>query len=308
MSEHISVLLKEAVKGLAINPEGVYIDCTFGRGGHSQAILEQLAPAGRLIGIDQDTAAIAHGQQRFAAESRLQLEHASFAQLQALAAANEVCGTVDGILLDLGVSSPQIDEAERGFSFMQDGPLDMRMNPTQTLTAASWINQVAETEMADVMYQYGEERYSRRIAKAIVKARLETEITRTLQLAEIIKEAHPKWEQHKHPATRVFQAIRIFINDEFGALKRVLTDSLDVLKPGGRLVVVSFHSLEDRIVKQFMRLHAKGPTMPRHLPLPSGQEQVLRLKLMGKAIKPSADEIKDNIRSRSAVLRIAEKI
>lgn len=307
MSEHVSVLLSESIDALAIKPDGIYIDATFGRGGHSRAILDQLGPQGRLIAIDKDLEAIKFAEQEFAGDNRFTIVHSSFAQLDAIAAANHVMGKVNGILLDLGVSSPQLDNAERGFSFMQAGPLDMRMNRQQTLSAEQWLNSASEEDIANVLFEYGEERYSRRLAKAIVTQRNIASITTTEQLAEIVKEAHPKWDKHKHPATRTFQAIRIFINDELQDLKQLLQVSIDVLHQGGRLVVISFHSLEDRIVKQFMRLQSQGPELPRHLPVTQSQTD-LRMKRIGKAIKPKNNETESNVRSRSAVLRVAERV
>ena len=307
MSTHTPVLFDEAIEALEIKQDGVYVDATFGRGGHSAAILEQLGETGKLIAIDKDTVAVEHGRKRFAKNKNFTIVHASFSELESVVAAIDKIDKVDGVFLDLGVSSPQLDEAERGFSFMRDGPLDMRMDQTQTLDAKTWINTAVEAEIADVIYQYGEERYSRRIAKAIIVARQAQEITRTLQLAEIVKAAHPRWEKNKHPATRVFQAIRIYINQELDDIRKVLEASLSVLKGGGRLVVISFHSLEDRIVKKFIQLCEKGPEMPRHLPL-TGEQFTKKLRKIGKAIKPGLDEIDMNVRSRSAVLRIAEKV
>lgn len=306
MSGHTSVLLAESIEALAIKADGVYIDATFGRGGHAKAILEKLGPAGRLIAIDKDLTAIKHAEQVFAGDDRFMIVHSSFAQLAAVATEHQVFGKVDGILMDLGVSSPQLDNAERGFSFMQHGPLDMRMNNEQTLDAARWISTAEESDIADIIYRYGEERHSRRIAKAIVTERAINPITTTDQLASIVKLAHPKWEKHKHPATRTFQAIRIFINDELGELQQALEQSIPVLSVGGRLAVISFHSLEDRIVKQFIKLQSSGPNLPRHLPVPE-QSATIALKRLGKAIKPTSDETSENVRSRSAVLRIAEK-
>lgn len=307
MSTHTSVLLQQAVQALAIKPDGCYIDATFGRGGHSAAILAALSPKGRLLALDKDESAVEFGKQRFATDDRFVIVHSSFAQLQTVAAAKQWVGAVDGVLLDLGVSSPQLDIAERGFSFIQQGPLDMRMNTQQSLDAAGWINHADEKQIADVIFQYGEERYSRRIAKAIVTARQQQAIETTTQLADIVKQAHPRWDKHKHPATRTFQAIRIFINAELDELKQVLAQSVDVLATGGRLAVISFHSLEDRIVKQFMKLEAKGKELPRHLPL-TDEQLAHRLKIVSKPIKPHSTEVDENIRSRSAVLRVAEKL
>jgi 16S rRNA (cytosine1402-N4)-methyltransferase len=302
---HTSVLLQEAVAALAIKPNGIYIDGTFGRGGHSRLILEKLDQQGQLIMIDKDETAVQYARQSFEMEPRVHIVHDSFANLAAIAEQKAVLGKVDGILLDLGVSSPQFDNPERGFSFQADGPLDMRMDQTQTLDASTWINQVSETEMADTFFKYADERYNRRIAKAVVAARREQKITSTLQLADIIKKAHPRWEPNKHPATRCFQAIRILINHELDDLSKGLTASLSALRPDGRLAVISFHSTEDRMVKQFIERHAKGEKLPRHLPLIKPIE--LLLNKIGKAIKPTESEIQNNIRARSAVLRVAER-
>jgi 16S rRNA (cytosine1402-N4)-methyltransferase len=243
-----------------------------------------------------------------ATDKRLQIAQTSFANLQQIAAQRNWQGKVDGILLDLGVSSPQLDDPERGFSFMQDGPLDMRMNPEQGESAAEWLNRAAADEIADAMYHYGEERFSRRMARAIVEQRSKQPLTRTKQLADIISEANPKWEKGKHPATRAFQGIRIHINRELADLEDGLDAALEVLKPGGRLVIISFHSLEDRIVKRFMRKQAKGDThLPPGLPVTEDMLQ-RRLKLLGKARKPSTLEVQENPRARSAVMRVAEKL
>ena len=304
---HIPVLLHEAIEALAIKPNGIYIDGTFGRGGHSEAILQQLEASGKLLAIDKDEMAVSYADKKFSQDPRFSVVRGSFVELKNIVAANNLLGHVDGILLDLGVSSPQLDEAARGFSFMHDGPLDMRMDQRQTLDAATWLASASEKEIADVLYQYGEEKFSRRLAKAIVRARAKEKITRTQQLAELLKEAHPKWEKHKHPATRSFQAIRIFINRELDDLKQTLMQCVEVLKVGGRLVVISFHSLEDRIVKQFIQ-QQKRANLPRNLPLTEKQLPVVHLRSIGKAIKPSATEINTNIRSRSAILRVTEKI
>lgn len=299
---HQSVLLNESIEGLNIRPDGLYVDGTFGRGGHSRAILEQLSEQGRLIAIDKDPAAVAFAQEQFAADKRFQIFQGSFTRLAEFTDGQPV----DGILLDLGVSSPQLDEAARGFSFMQAGPLDMRMDLTQALDAATWVNQASLEEMIQVFREYGEERFARRIAQAIINARAITPLSDTRELAEIIKEANPKWEKHKHPATRVFQAIRIHINDELSDLKEVLKTAVATLARGGRLSVISFHSLEDRIVKQFMRDEEKGVQPPIGLPIRHFEIQT-GFKRIGKAIKPSEAEVKNNVRARSAVLRIGEK-
>ncbi|ODC05146.1 16S rRNA (cytosine(1402)-N(4))-methyltransferase [Terasakiispira papahanaumokuakeensis] len=305
---HVTVLLDEAVEALVTRPEGRYIDGTFGRGGHSRLILQQLNNEGRLLGIDKDPRAIATGEALAAQDPRFQIAHRSFAEIETLTETQGWSEQVDGILLDLGVSSPQLDDPERGFSFMHDGPLDMRMDTSQGMSAADWVARAPEKEIADVLFRFGEERHSRRIARAIVAARQDTPITRTLQLAEIVKAANPSWEKHKHPATRSFQGIRIHINRELADLEDVLDRAVRQLRPGGRLVIISFHSLEDRMVKRFIRDAARGDT---HLPpgIPLTEDQIeRRLKPIGKAIKPSAEEIEVNVRSRSAVMRVAEKL
>lgn len=308
--QHLSVLLEEAVSAWLTCPDGFYVDGTFGRGGHSRHLLQRLTPAGRLLGIDKDPRALAAGEQLAIKDPRFSICHGSFTELPEflhLYQTDPNFQGVEGILVDLGVSSPQLDDPERGFSFMQDGPLDMRMDTTRGLSAAEWLARATEEEISDVLYHLGEERHSRRMARALVKARQEQPITRTGQLAELIKAANPSWEKHKHPATRAFQAIRIHINRELDDLKQLLTQAVDLLAPGGRLVVISFHSLEDRIVKRFMRDAARGDA---HLPqgVPFRQEELNpTLKLIGKAVKPSATEIQQNPRARSAVMRVAEK-
>jgi 16S rRNA (cytosine1402-N4)-methyltransferase len=305
--QHIPVLLTEAVEALAIRKDGIYIDGTLGRGGHSEAILKALGPQGRLIAIDKDVTAVKYGTEKFAHDSRCTVVHGSFADMINIAKQHDVYGKVDGILLDLGVSSPQFDDAARGFSFQHDGALDMRMNQEQKMDATKWLQHASEEEIARVLFEYGEERYSRRLAKAIVSARSSTAITRTHQLAEIIKVAHPKWEKHRHPATRSFQAIRIFINSELDDLKQVLNHSIELLKIGGRVAAISFHSLEDRMVKQFIQLHERGGDFPRNIPISKAQLSI-QLKRIGKAITPSDSEVKINVRSRSATLRVAERV
>ncbi|WP_133138890.1 16S rRNA (cytosine(1402)-N(4))-methyltransferase RsmH [Legionella genomosp. 1] len=304
---HQSVLLEESINGLAINPQGVYIDATFGRGGHSRAILERLSEQGRLIAIDKDPEAIQFASEVFAQEKRFEIFHGSFADIAIYAEKAGVFGAVDGVLMDLGVSSPQLDDAERGFSFLKEGPLDMRMNLHQKLDAATFVNRTDEQEMKEVFRKYGEERFAGRIARAIVAARQQSPILTTQALAEIVKAANPKWEKHKHPATRVFQAIRIYINDELSDLEKALKSSVEVLKIGGRLAVICFHSLEDRIVKQFMKAMEEGNRPPPGVPV-KYNEIVKKFRRVGKAIMPEENEIKENIRSRSAVLRIGEKL
>ncbi|SDS30807.1 16S rRNA (cytosine1402-N4)-methyltransferase [Halopseudomonas sabulinigri] len=304
--QHISVLLNEALEGLAIKPAGLYVDGTFGRGGHSRALLAALAPEGRLVAFDKDPEAIRTGNELAAIDGRFVVVQRSFADMAQELKDKGLHGKIDGVLLDLGVSSPQLDDPERGFSFLNDGPLDMRMNPGLGQSAADWINSAAEADIATVLKEYGEERFSKRMARAVVTRRAQIPFTRTADLAAVIKEANPAWEKGKHPATRAFQGIRIFINRELDDLADGLRAALDVLAPGGRLVVISFHSLEDRLVKQFMRREAKGAPLPRDLPI-RDIDIAVSVNLVGKAIKPSAAEVAANPRSRSAVLRIAEK-
>lgn len=300
-AEHVSVLLAESVSALSVRADGSYLDGTFGRGGHSREILSRLSPSGKLIAVDKDPAAEASALS-LANDPRFQFEPGSFADISRIVTDN----SLDGILLDLGVSSPQLDDAQRGFGFSGDGPLDMRMDTRTGMTAAQWLASAPEQDIADVIKTYGEERFGKRMAAAIVKARAETPITGTRQLANIIAEANPKWEPHKHPATRAFQAIRIFINRELEDLELALECMVDKLVVGGRLVVISFHSLEDRIVKRFMRDQARGIQLPRHVPVVDS-DAGKTLNLVGKAMKPSNEEVARNPRSRSAVMRIAER-
>ncbi|QPB84678.1 16S rRNA (cytosine(1402)-N(4))-methyltransferase RsmH [Pseudoalteromonas rubra] len=306
--QHISVLMAETLDALNIQPDGTYIDGTFGRGGHSGEILKRLNEQGKLQAIDQDPQAIAAAQ-KFADDPRFSIAHNRFSHIESVAREAGLLGQVDGILLDIGVSSPQLDDAERGFSFMKDGPLDMRMNPMAGRSAAQWLAEAELEDMVFVIKKYGEEKFARRIATKIIETREHTEITSTKQLAELIDEAVPVKDKYKHPATRTFQAIRIYINSELEEIQTALQAALAVLKPGGRLVVISFHSLEDRIVKQFIKKQSKGEAVPRGLPLTDAQlKQNLTLKAIGKAIKPSQAEIDANPRARSSVLRIAEKL
>lgn len=305
--EHQSVLLEESIAGLHIDPNGVYIDGTFGRGGHAKAILNHLNENGRLIAFDKDLDAVAHAKAHFEKDKRFLMIHDSFLNMDTLAKAHDLFGKVNGVLLDLGVSSPQLDDEARGFSFQKEGPLDMRMNRDQDWDAATFVNQASAEEMADVFHHYGEERFARRIARAIEKERAIEPITTTARLAEIVKAANPKWERHKHPATRVFQAIRIHVNQELDDLVAGLDAAVRVLAKGGRLVVISFHSLEDRLVKQFMKKQEQGVELPRGLPV--RVDMCLKtFKRIGKAIKPSDVEVENNPRARSAVLRIGEKL
>lgn len=303
---HTTVLMEETVAGCVNNPDGIYVDGTFGRGGHSRCLLSKLSEKGRLIGFDKDPLAIASGKQLMEEDARFQIVQSSFADMKDELARLGI-QKVSGILLDLGMSSPQIDDAERGFSFMKDGPLDMRMNPDAGISASEWVMTMPEAEIARVLKEYGEERFAKRMARAIVNARQEEPITRTLQLASLVKEANPAWEKHKHPATRAFQAIRIAVNNELTDLERVLDDSIDLLESGGRLAVISFHSLEDRMVKRFIRRQEQGKQLPKGLPITDDMLD-RKMKKLGKAIKPGKDEVNTNARARSAVLRVAERL
>ncbi|VAW80652.1 16S rRNA (cytosine(1402)-N(4))-methyltransferase [hydrothermal vent metagenome] len=306
-NEHQPVLLARVLESLRVKPDGIYIDGTFGRGGHAAALLEKLGSEGRLLAFDKDPDALAHAARRFAGDHRLLMREGSFGNLATEVSALGWQGQVDGIMFDLGVSSPQLDDAGRGFSFQQEGPLDMRMNPQAGVNAAEWLAKASEREIADVLWKYGEERFSRRIARTVVNTRDESPITSTLELARLIATAAPSRERHKHPATRSFQAIRIFINRELEDLEDALPQSVEALAPGGRLAVISFHSLEDRIVKRFIRDQYRGPQLPPDLPvIPEGYEP--KLKPVGKLIRADASEIDTNPRSRSAVLRVAERV
>ena len=303
---HYSVLLQESVGALLENTAGVFVDGTFGRGGHSREILKKLDDEAQLFAFDKDPEAIAIGEVLQASDARFSVIHDSFAVMREALASRDV-HAVDGILLDLGVSSPQLDEAGRGFSFLKDGPLDMRMDNSRGQTAAEWLASAEEADIAQVLKEYGEERFGKRIANAIVNAREEVPITRTLQLAEIVSAANPKWEKNKHPATRSFQGIRIFINRELDDLEVTLEKAVSLLKPQGRLVVISFHSLEDRIVKRFFREQSRGKDLPVSVPVTEGMLDK-KLKVVGKPFKASEAELEQNIRSRSAVMRVAERL
>lgn len=303
---HRPVLLAEAVAALAVHEDGCYIDATYGRGGHAQAILANLGTAGRLILLDRDPQAIADARQRLGHDKRVIIKQASFSKLSEILQDASLQGGVQGVLFDLGVSSPQLDDAQRGFSFQYDGPLDMRMDPTEGVSAAEWLHSVTETELAKVLREYGEERFHKRVARAIVNARTETPITRTRQLAGIISAAMPKREPGQHPATRSFQAIRIKINCELDELSTALEQAKNLLAAGGRLVVISFHSLEDRLVKRFVRRHAQADDLPSDLPIPASFSQA-SLRAIGKA-RPGVAEIAANPRARSALMRVAERL
>lgn len=306
-SGHVTVLLQEAVAALMTDSNGFYVDGTFGRGGHSDLILRGLSAGGRLLAIDKDEQAVTAGSLRFSHESRFEIVHGSFARLKSLLNEREKMGEMAGLLLDLGVSSPQLDQAERGFSFLQDGPLDMRMDGQSGPTAADWVNATAEGEIVRVLKEYGEERFARRMANAILRERTQAPIVTTARLAKIIAEANPAWEKGKHPATRAFQAIRIHINNELQELDEVLEQALESLAIGGRLVVISFHSLEDRRVKRFIHHHEKGDVLPMGVPVTDDQLNK-RLRRLSKAVKAGKAELERNPRARSAVMRVAEKI
>jgi 16S rRNA (cytosine1402-N4)-methyltransferase len=304
---HQPVLLEEVLAGLSIQPDGVYVDGTFGRGGHAGAILAVLGPGGRLLAMDKDPEAVRSAGEQFGEDSRFEIEQGTFTMLSDMLAQRQLQGRVDGLLLDLGVSSPQLDDASRGFSFSEDGPLDMRMDPGSGISAAQWLEQADEQTISRVLRKFGEERFSRRIARSIVETRNEKPLRTTRELAELIAAAVPVREKRKHPATRSFQAIRIFINHELDDLVAVLDQVVDVLAPHGRMAVISFHSLEDRLVKRFIRDEYRGEQAPPELPL-AGMDYVPRLKPVGKAVRASDAEISANPRARSAVLRVAERL
>lgn len=304
---HQPVLIKEVLTGLSIQPDGVYVDGTFGRGGHAGAILAMLGPEGKLLAMDKDPEAVQSATRQFGGDPRFGIEQGSFAMLGRMVAQQHLQGQVNGLLLDLGVSSPQLDDASRGFSFSEDGPLDMRMDPAHGVSAAQWLQEAAEQEISKVLKTFGEERFSRRIARAIVAARHTQPLRSTRQLAELIAAAVPVREKHKHPATRSFQAIRIYINHELDDVRAVLEQVPDMLAPHGRMAVISFHSLEDRIVKRFIRDEYRGEQPPQQFPL-AGMDYCPRLRPVGKAIRASDEEVAGNPRARSAVLRIAERL
>ena len=304
---HQSVLLTEAIEALAIKPEGVYLDGTFGRGGHSAEILKKLDQRGRLLAMDQDPQAVMSAKTRFGDDPRFEMVHGNFESLLDVVNQRGLGKKINGVLLDLGVSSPQLDDALRGFSFMKSGPLDMRMNPHAGQSAAQWLASVEESELVEVLFRLGEEKFARRIARAIIEARQQQPVDDTLQLAQIISDAVPKKEKHKHPATRSFQAIRIYINRELDVLEKALGGAVEILAPHGRLVVISFHSLEDRIVKRFMRNKSRGPQLPKDLPVLDSDIKI-PFRVVGKAIKPGKEEIERNPRARSSVLRILERV
>ena len=304
---HRPVLLAEVLAALAIQPDGIYVDGTFGRGGHAAAILDELGPAGRLLAMDKDPEAVRSAGEQFGDDPRFEIQQGAFTMLSRVVAQQQLEGQVNGLLLDLGVSSPQLDDAARGFSFSLDGPLDMRMDPAVGPSAAEWLQTVSEHDLAGVLKTYGEERFAKRIARAIVRQRAQAPLRSTAQLAELIAAAVPVRELHKHPATRSFQAIRIYLNNELDEIGEVLEQVPDVLAAGGRLAVISFHSLEDRIVKRFIRTEYRGEQPPEEFPL-AGMDFRPRMRPLGKAIHPAAAELENNPRARSAVLRVAERL
>jgi 16S rRNA (cytosine1402-N4)-methyltransferase len=311
LDEHTPVLLEEVLTALAVRPAGLYVDATFGRGGHSTRILAALEAQGQLVALDRDPAAIAAGQLRFGRESRIRLVQADFAQLAAAVRGQTASTRVDGILFDLGVSSPQLDDPARGFSFSQNGPLDMRMDPAHGRPVSAWLAQASRDEIRGVIGSLGEERFAGRIAHAIVRARAQAPLTTTGELAALVAAAVPTRESGRHPATRTFQALRMHVNDELGQIEQGLSQALTLLAPGGRLAVISFHSLEDRAVKQFIRRHAEADAGLAGVPLRAAEMravQPLALRRVGRKQRPGAAEIAANPRARSALLRVAERL
>ncbi|MGH8751476.1 MAG: 16S rRNA (cytosine(1402)-N(4))-methyltransferase RsmH [Burkholderiales bacterium] len=303
-ARHASVLLHEAVAALQVKPDGVYVDGTFGRGGHSRQLLAQLGKNGRVIAFDKDPATVAAA--RKLNDARFRIVHRGFAALREVLDELQI-GHVDGVLLDLGVSSPQLEDAQRGFSFRRDGPLDMRMDVSRGETAAQWLQYAPEQEIGEVIKKYGEERFAKQIARAIVAARKTGPVATTRQLAAIVAAAVRTREPNQDPATRTFQALRIYLNQELEELSLVLPQAVDALAPGGRLAVISFHSLEDRIVKRFMREAARADHWPKKLPVRASEMPQPKLRVVGKALRPGVEEIAANARARSAVLRVAER-
>jgi len=303
---HAPVLLEEVLQALNVRGDGVYVDATYGRGGHAAEILRRLGPDGRLLALDRDPEACAAARARFSGDGRFQITRGPFSMLETVIEGQGLSGRVDGVLFDLGVSSPQFDDPRRGFSFRQDAPLDMRMDPESGFSAAHWIVRADEAEIARVLREYGEERFARRIARAVVRERAIAPVATTRRLAEIVARAVPTREVGQHPATRTFQAIRIHINRELEELEAALPRAVSVLAPGGRLAVISFHSLEDRMVKRFLRIEARGAELPPDLPVRQTHFRV-RLKIIGKPVRPGARELGLNPRARSAVLRVAER-
>jgi 16S rRNA (cytosine1402-N4)-methyltransferase len=305
---HRSVLLNESIDGLNIHPDGIYIDATFGRGGHSEQILQQLSANGRLIALDRDESAI-EAAKRFDDDPRFSIHHVAFSHITDVVNELNLVGNIDGVLMDIGVSSPQLDDASRGFSFQKDGPLDMRMDQSSGVSAATWLQYADLDEITMVLKTYGEEKFGKRIAHAVLEQRAIKPLETTAEFAALIDKAVPVKDKYKHPATRSFQGVRIFINGELDQLNEGLNGAVKVLKSGGRLAVISFHSLEDRVVKRFIRTLSKGKDVPHNMPITQQEIDADKVvKAVGKAIKPSAKEVDDNVRSRSSVLRVAEKL
>jgi 16S rRNA (cytosine1402-N4)-methyltransferase len=305
---HRSVLLNESIDGLNIHPDGIYIDATFGRGGHSEQILQQLSANGRLIALDRDESAI-EAAKRFDDDPRFSIHHVAFSHITDVVNELNLVGKIDGVLMDIGVSSPQLDDASRGFSFQKDGPLDMRMDQSSGVSAATWLQYADLDEITMVLKTYGEEKFGKRIAHAVLEQRAIKPLETTAEFAALIDKAVPVKDKYKHPATRSFQGVRIFINGELDQLNEGLNGAVKVLKSGGRLAVISFHSLEDRVVKRFIRTLSKGKDVPHNMPITQQEIDADKVvKAVGKAIKPSAKEVDDNVRSRSSVLRVAEKL
>lgn len=304
MGHHQTVMLEEAVQALNIQPNGIYVDGTFGRGGHSRAILARLSSTGQLLAMDRDPSAVSYGASW--SDNRFQIIHARFSKLREILKQKNIA-SVQGILLDLGVSSPQLDERERGFSFKGDGPLDMRMDPSAGMSAAQWLGEASVSEIERVLRDYGEERYARVIARAIVTDRVAQQIDSTGKLSLLVARVIPHREWHKDPATRTFQALRILVNEELDELQAVLPVLVPALAPGGRLVVISFHSLEDRLVKQFIHQQSCPKEIPRGLPIRESERTIPCLKKVGRGMRPNAQEVAQNPRSRSAVMRVAER-
>ena len=304
---HQPVLLNEVLETLNIKSDGIYVDATFGRGGHSSAILEKLGREGRLIAFDQDPEAIAYGREEFKDDPRIEFEHCNFSEMGSVIVAHGLNNRIDGVLMDLGVSSPQLDDAERGFSFMKSGPLDMRMNTEQGESAMEWLARVEARDLILVLKRYGEEKFAKRIATAIIEIRAEQEINDTTMLSNIISDAIPVKEKHKHPATRSFQAIRMYVNQELQSIEAGLQAAVSVLSVGGRLAVISFHSLEDRMVKRYMRTKSSRPKLPPGLPI-MDKDEVPPYRLVGKSWVAGAEELAVNVRSRSARLRVLERV
>jgi 16S rRNA (cytosine1402-N4)-methyltransferase len=305
---HLPVLYNEALQALKVKSNGIYVDCTFGRGGHSSGILQQLGPEGKLLSLDRDREAIeSEFAQEILQDSRFELKHCCFSRLQEVVEQRGWLNKVDGVLMDFGVSSPQLDKVERGFSFLRDGPLDMRMDCTRGESAAEWLASVSEDELVKVLFDYGEEKFARRIANAVVMQRLDKKLETTKQFSDLVVAAIPFKEKYKHPATRSFQAVRIAVNNELDEIKIVLDQAVKALNTEGRMVAISFHSLEDRIVKRFIRDESRGRYTNSKLPMLPEQEVLLRLKKCGKAIKSGPEELHENPRARSAVMRVAER-